>query len=65
MLEIKNLVCCYGKVTALKSISLRVPANSLVVLVGANGAGKSTTLRAISGLLSRQLRAASASWAKT
>ena len=51
MLEIKNLVCCYGKVTALKSISLRVPANSLVVLVGANGAGKSTTLRAISGLV--------------
>jgi branched-chain amino acid transport system ATP-binding protein len=51
MLEIKNLVCRYGKVTALKGISLKVPANKLVVLVGANGAGKSTTLRAISGIV--------------
>lgn len=51
MLEIRNLVCCYGKVTALKGISLKVPANKLVVLVGANGAGKSTTLRAISGIV--------------
>lgn len=51
MLEIKNLVCRYGKVTALKGISLRVPEKELVVLVGANGAGKSTTLRAISGLV--------------
>lgn len=51
MLEIKNLVCRYGKVTALKGISLTVPEKQLVVLVGANGAGKSTTLRAISGLV--------------
>lgn len=51
MLEIRNLVCRYGKVAALKGISLTVPANKLVVLVGANGAGKSTTLRAISGLV--------------
>jgi branched-chain amino acid transport system ATP-binding protein len=51
MLEIRNLVCRYGKVTALKGISLTVPENKLVVLVGANGAGKSTTLRAISGLV--------------
>ncbi|WP_018184319.1 ABC transporter ATP-binding protein [Kaistia granuli] len=51
MLEISNLVCRYGKVTALKGISLTVPAGQLVVLVGANGAGKSTTLRAISGLV--------------
>ncbi|TDH35166.1 ABC transporter ATP-binding protein [Pseudohoeflea suaedae] len=51
MLEIKNLVCRYGKVTALDGISLKVPAKQLVVLVGANGAGKSTTLRAISGLV--------------
>ena len=51
MLELRNLVCCYGKVTALKGISLEVPANQLVVLVGANGAGKSTTLRSISGLV--------------
>jgi branched-chain amino acid transport system ATP-binding protein len=51
MLEISNLVCRYGKVTALKGISLKVPEKQLVVLVGANGAGKSTTLRAISGLV--------------
>jgi branched-chain amino acid transport system ATP-binding protein len=51
MLEIRNLVCRYGKVTALKGISLAVPAKKLVVLVGANGAGKSTTLRAISGIV--------------
>ncbi|HVW57279.1 MAG TPA: ABC transporter ATP-binding protein [Rhizobiaceae bacterium] len=51
MLEIRNLVCRYGKVVALKGISLKVPENKLVVLIGANGAGKSTTLRAISGLV--------------
>ena len=51
MLEIKNLVCRYGKVTALEGISLKVPEKQLVVLVGANGAGKSTTLRAISGIV--------------
>jgi branched-chain amino acid transport system ATP-binding protein len=51
MLEIRNLVCRYGKVAALKGISLKVPEKQLVVLVGANGAGKSTTLRAISGLV--------------
>lgn len=51
MLEISNLVCCYGKVAAIKGISLKVPAKQLIVLVGANGAGKSTTLRAISGLV--------------
>ncbi|MBA3447809.1 MAG: ABC transporter ATP-binding protein [Pseudaminobacter sp.] len=51
MLEIKNLVCRYGKVTALKGITMTVPERQLVVLVGANGAGKSTTLRAISGLV--------------
>lgn len=51
MLEVRDLVCRYGKITALKGISLKVPRNKLVVLVGANGAGKSTTLRAISGLV--------------
>src|SRR5699024_5794265 len=47
----RNLVCRYGKVTALEGISLEVREGQLVVLVGANGAGKSTTLRAISGLV--------------
>ena len=51
MLEIKNLEVCYGTINALHGVSLSVPAGSIVTLIGANGAGKSTTLRAISGLL--------------
>ena len=51
MLEIENLVCCYGKVQALKRVSLTVRRGELVTLIGANGAGKTTTLKAISGLL--------------
>jgi branched-chain amino acid transport system ATP-binding protein len=53
MLEINNLVCRYGKVEAVKGVSLKIEAGQLVVLIGANGAGKSTTLRAISGILPR------------
>jgi branched-chain amino acid transport system ATP-binding protein len=45
------MVCAYGGVIALKGISLQVKAGQLVALIGANGAGKSTTLRAISGLV--------------
>jgi branched-chain amino acid transport system ATP-binding protein len=52
MLEIRDLVCGYGHVTALKGLSIDVREGQLVALVGANGAGKSTTLRAISGLVS-------------
>ncbi len=51
MLEIRDMVCGYGGVTALRGISLQVNAGQLVALIGANGAGKSTTLRAISGLV--------------
>jgi branched-chain amino acid transport system ATP-binding protein len=51
MLEIRDLVCGYGHVTALKGLSIEVKEGQLVALVGANGAGKSTTLRAISGLV--------------
>ncbi|ABS65894.1 ABC transporter ATP-binding protein [Xanthobacter versatilis] len=51
MLEISDLVCGYGQVAALKGISLTVGQGQLVALVGANGAGKSTTLRSISGLV--------------
>ncbi|WP_165420929.1 ABC transporter ATP-binding protein [Bradyrhizobium sp. Leo170] len=51
MLEIRDIVCGYGGVTALRGISLQVKAGQLVALIGANGAGKSTTLRAISGLV--------------
>ena len=51
MLEIENLVCRYGKVEALKDVSLTVRKGELVTLIGANGAGKTTALKAISGLL--------------
>jgi len=51
VLDISNLVCCYGKVQAIKGISLSIGQGQLVALIGANGAGKSTTLRSISGIL--------------
>jgi branched-chain amino acid transport system ATP-binding protein len=51
MLEIKNLAVSYGAINALHGISLSVKAGSIVTLIGSNGAGKSTTLRAISGLV--------------
>src|SRR3569832_1014170 len=51
MHEINDMVCAYGGIAALKGISLQVKAGQLVALIGANGAGKSTTQRAISGLV--------------
>ena len=51
MLEVENLSVAYGKIEALKDISLTVNEGEIVTLLGSNGAGKSTTLRAISGLL--------------
>ena len=51
MLELRDVVCCYGQVPALKGVSLTVGKGELVALIGANGAGKTTTLKAISGLL--------------
>jgi len=50
VLEIKNLNVNYGAIQALRGISLRVDAGRIVTLIGANGAGKTSTLRAISGL---------------
>lgn len=51
LLEIRNLTVRYGGIEALHGISLSVPRGSIVTLIGANGAGKSTTLRTISGLV--------------
>jgi branched-chain amino acid transport system ATP-binding protein len=51
MLEISNLEVSYGSIKALHGVSLKVPEKSIVTLIGANGAGKSTTLRAVSGLI--------------
>ncbi len=54
MLELKDLAVSYGSITALHDVSLSVGKGDIVTLIGANGAGKSTTLRAISGLLKAQ-----------
>jgi len=51
MLAIENLHVSYGAIKALHGVSLKVPAGKIVTLIGANGAGKSTTLRALSGLV--------------
>lgn len=51
MIKIDNLVVAYGGIEALKGISLEVPSGKIVTLVGANGAGKSTTLKSIVGLV--------------
>lgn len=51
LLEVDNLHVYYGQIHALKGISLRVEQGEIAALIGANGAGKSTTLRTISGLL--------------
>ncbi len=51
MLKIKNLHVNYGGISAVKGISFDVPEKSVVTLIGANGAGKSTTLRSIVGLV--------------
>ncbi len=51
MLELKDVEVSYGNIRALKGVSLRVADGELVTLIGSNGAGKSTTLKTISGLL--------------
>lgn len=51
MLEVSNIDVYYGAIHALRDISLKVEKGQIVTLLGANGAGKSTTLRTISGLL--------------
>ncbi|MDH3220614.1 MAG: ABC transporter ATP-binding protein [Gammaproteobacteria bacterium] len=51
LLELKNTAVNYGKVEAARDISIKVPEGDVITLIGANGAGKSTTLRMISGLV--------------
>ncbi|PTN50126.1 ABC transporter ATP-binding protein, partial [Achromobacter xylosoxidans] len=52
VLDINNIEVVYNKaVQVLRGLSLSVPAGSIVALLGSNGAGKSTTLKAVSGLL--------------
>jgi branched-chain amino acid transport system ATP-binding protein len=51
MLSVENLHVSYGSIKALHGVSLKVPQGSIVTLIGANGAGKSTTLRGLSGLV--------------
>lgn len=51
MLKVNNLHVNYGGISAVKGISFHVPEKSIVTLIGANGAGKSTTLRSIAGLV--------------
>ncbi len=51
VLEVKNLSVSYGGIKAVKSISFEVPEGEIVTLIGSNGAGKSSTLRSIVGLV--------------
>ncbi len=56
MLSIKNLTVNYGTIPALRGVSLEVPRGEIVTLIGANGAGKTTVLKAVSGLVKTQGR---------
>ena len=51
MLDVKKIQVAYGKIVAVKDISVTVNQGEIVTLIGSNGAGKSTTLRTISGLI--------------
>jgi branched-chain amino acid transport system ATP-binding protein len=51
MLSIKNLKAGYGKVEVLHGINIEVPKSQVITLIGSNGAGKSTTMRAITGMI--------------
>jgi branched-chain amino acid transport system ATP-binding protein len=51
LLEINNITVYYGKSLALKNVSLKIPEGTIVSIIGANGAGKSTILKTITGLV--------------
>jgi branched-chain amino acid transport system ATP-binding protein len=50
MLQVRNVQVSYGRIPALHDVSLELPAGKIIAIVGGNGSGKSTTLRAIAGL---------------
>ena len=52
MLEVKDLQVYYGMIQAIKGISFEVNQGEVIALIGANGAGKSTTLHTVTGLIS-------------
>lgn len=54
LLEIKNLQVRFGGITAVEDVTIDVPEGKIVTLIGANGAGKSTTLRCVSGIVKPQ-----------
>ena len=51
LLSLENISVYYGNIAAVKGLTMNVPQGSIVTLIGSNGAGKSTTLRTISGLM--------------
>jgi branched-chain amino acid transport system ATP-binding protein len=51
MLDLRGVSAFYGTIQALKTVTLKVPAESIVTIIGANGAGKSTLLKSISGII--------------
>ena len=51
LLELKGVSAAYGKITAIRDISMTVDTGQIVTIIGGNGAGKTTTLRAMSGML--------------
>ncbi len=51
LLEMKNIAVNYGKINAIRDISVAVPEGKIVTIIGGNGAGKTTTLRAMSGMV--------------
>jgi branched-chain amino acid transport system ATP-binding protein len=51
MLDLRGVNAFYGTIQALKAVNLRVPAETIVTIIGANGAGKSTLLKSISGVI--------------